>query len=263
PVADRRIRVALPSAGATIGGTRDFSWLESDGVAVVARAHTGEQWSVGYDGAGRRMRAVRSGGQELAWQRGLVARAQDNGVLTYNGKRYRGDLAFVAQDTGLVVINRLGIEDYLRGVVPVEMGTRPRSDTAALQAQAVASRSYAYVRGMDASGVFDVRASTVDQAYGGVEVENDLANSAIDATRGLVLTYQGRPVDAPYHSTCGGTTAEPAEIWRAAGAPYLKSVSDRIGSGDRYYCDIAPRFRWTRTLTAEQLNDALDQSLKA
>ncbi|HJQ19573.1 MAG TPA: SpoIID/LytB domain-containing protein, partial [Gemmatimonadaceae bacterium] len=134
---------------------------------------------------------------------------------------------------------------------------------AALQAQAVASRSYAYVRGMDGRGVYDVRSTIVDQVYGGVDVENDAASRAIDATRGLVLRYQGRVVDAPFHSTCGGTTAEPSEIWRTGGAPYLQRVSDRIGRSDRFYCDIAPRFRWTRSLTSGQINAALEHYLKS
>ena len=160
-------------------------------------------------------------------------------------------------------MNRVGIEDYLRGVVPLEMGQRPRGDSAALQAQAVASRSYAFVRGMDGGGFFDVRATTADQVYGGVDAENELANAAIDATRGLVLRFQGRVVDAPFHSTCGGSTAAPAEIWRgAAGGAYLQRVSDQVPGSERFYCDIAPRYRWTRTLAAAQLNAALDQYLK-
>ena len=155
-----------------------------------------------------------------------------------------------------------------RGVVPLEMGSRPKGDSAALQAQAVASRSYAYVRlrgSGDPQRIFDVRSSTADQVYGGADVENEIASDAVDVTRGLVLRYSGRTVDAPFHSTCGGTTAEPNEVWHTAGAAYLKRVSDRIGLGaasDRYYCDIAPRYRWTRTLTGSQLNAALEQYLK-
>jgi stage II sporulation protein D len=142
------------------------------------------------------------------------------------------------------------------------MGNRPRGDSAALQAQAVASRTYALMRVSSPTEVFDVRATTVDQAYGGANVENGLANAAVDATRGLVLRYQGRLADAPYHSTCGGSTAEPPEVWRTNGSPYLRRVSDRIGSTDRYYCDIAPRYRWSRTLSGEQLNASLEQYLK-
>ncbi len=264
PPLDRGIRVALPAAGARVSATGEFRWFDRDGASFITRGRKGESWYVEHDPAARRVRAVRPDGQATVWRQGLVARAGDDAFLIFNGRRYRGELVFAAQDTGLVVVNRLGIEDYLRGVVPLEMGTRSRGDAAALQAQAVASRSYAYVRGADARGVFDVHSSTLDQVYGGADVENDAADAAIDATRGLLLLYQGRVVDAPFHSTCGGSTAEPSEIWRGSGASpsYLRSVSDRVGSTDRYYCDIAPRFRWTRTLKVSQLDAALDRYLK-
>jgi stage II sporulation protein D len=260
----RSIRVALAVSNGAVSATSDFTWLSADGARVLGRGSRGESWFIQADSAGARVRAVSPAGVPLAWQSGLLARATDESFLTYAGKRYRGELVFVAQDTGFLVVNRLGIEDYLRGVVPLEMGSRPRSDTAALQAQAVASRSYAFVRGMDGGGYYDVRASTSDQVYGGVDAENALANAAVDATRGLVLRYQGRVVDAPFHSTCGGTTAAPSEIWRGPnGGAYLQSVSDRIPGSDRSYCDIAPRYRWTRALSATQLNAALEQYLKA
>jgi stage II sporulation protein D len=263
-VADRAIRVALPSVNRRAGGTTDFRWFAGDGIGFVARGRRGEQHVVEYDSTLRRVRVAGADGKPSPWHTGLVARVDGEGFLTYNGKRFRGELAFVPQDTGLVVVNRLGTEDYLRGVVPMEMGSRPRGDSSALQAQAVASRSYAYVREADGGGAFDVRGTTADQVYGGVDVENDAANAAVDATRGLVLRYNGRVVDAPFHSTCGGTTAEPSEIWRGQSSPaYLQRVSDRVGRSDRYYCDNAPRYRWSRSLTSSEMNAALDQYLKS
>jgi stage II sporulation protein D len=115
----------------------------------------------------------------------------------------------------------------------------------------------------DGGAVFDVRASIVDQAYGGVEVETEAANAAVDATRGLVVRYQGRVVDARFHSACGGSTAEVSEVWRMTGSPYLQRVSDRVPGTDRFYCDIAPRFRWSRTLSGQQLDADLDLYLRA
>jgi stage II sporulation protein D len=109
-----------------------------------------------------------------------------------------------------------------------------------------------------------VKGSIADQAYGGYDVENPLANSAIDRTRDLVLLYEGRPANAVYSSTCGGTTARASEVWRATpDQPYLVPVSDAIAGTDRHYCDIAPRFRWTRTLAAAELDKALAQYLAA
>jgi stage II sporulation protein D len=257
------VALTTAGAGATISATGPFTWQADADGPVLARANRGEEWRIERDNNAARVRALSPASYPGDWQRALLVRS-DQGFVTVNGKRYRGDLVVVPSDSSYVVVNRLDVEDYLRGVVPLEIGNRPRGDSAALQAQAVASRSYAYVRTAEVSGsgTYDVTATTTDQVYGGRDAENPLANAAIDATRGLVLRYQGRVVDAPFHSTCGGTTAEAPEVWRANGAPYLQRVSDRIGRSDRYYCDIAPRFRWTRTLSGAELNAALAQYLR-
>jgi stage II sporulation protein D len=158
------------------------------------------------------------------------------------------------------VINVLPMDDYLMGVVPLEMGVRSASDSAAVQAQAVTARSYAYIH-LTPNRPYDVTGGTLDQLYGGVAAENAIASQAVESTRGLVLRYAGRVVNAPYHSTCGGTTAASSEIWRSEDEPYLRQVSDRIPGSERFYCDIAPRFSWTRRLDARTLNAAMAQYL--
>ncbi|HMC54752.1 MAG TPA: hypothetical protein VKH19_06230, partial [Gemmatimonadaceae bacterium] len=134
PASDRIVRVALPSAGAQVSATGDFSWFAGDGVTLMARARRGERWSVEMDSARTRVRAKRPGGEPLGWQSGMIVRATGESFLTHGGKRYRGELGFVARDTGLLAVNRVDIEAYLRGVVPLEMGARPRGDSSALQA---------------------------------------------------------------------------------------------------------------------------------
>jgi len=80
----------------------------------------------------------------------------------------------------------------------------------------------------------------------------------------MVLKYNGRVVNAPYHSTCGGETAEPDEVWRSGNEPYLRRVSDRIpGASDRYYCDISPRFGWTRSFSSDELDAVIRAYLSA
>jgi stage II sporulation protein D len=146
--------------------------------------------------------------------------------------------------------------------VPLEIGTRAPGDAAAVEAQAVTARSYAYIHLSNApTRIYDVTSGVIDQVYGGVAAETSVGNAAVDATRTLVLTYAGRVVNAPYHSSCGGTTAAASEVWRSADEPYLRPVSDRIPGTDRYYCDIRPRFRWTRTLAPDSLNAALRRYL--
>jgi stage II sporulation protein D len=264
PTDQRAIRVAIMVTEPRISATGAFTWYDAQSGSALAVARGGDQWRVERDAAGARVRAISPAGSPTSWQRVLQVRAA-TGLLTVNAKRYRGSLAVVPVDTGLVVVNRLGIEDYLRGVVPIELGTRAEAERAALETQTVAARTYAYNR-MASSGEqpFDVKGSIADQAYGGYEVEYPLANGAIDRTRGLVLLYDGRPANAVYSSTCGGTTARASEVWRATpDQPYLVAVSDAIAGTDRHYCDIAPRFRWTRSLAAAEVDAALAQYLAA
>jgi stage II sporulation protein D (peptidoglycan lytic transglycosylase) len=147
--------------------------------------------------------------------------------------------------------------------VPRELGVRGPSDRAALEAQAVAARSYAVTRLGNPSRVYDVTATTSDQVYGGADAENALADAAVAATAGLVLMFEGRVVSAPYHSTCGGSTAAPDEIWQSRNEPYLQRVSDQIPGTDRFYCDVAPRFRWERSWRADSLTSIVERYVRA
>ena len=263
---ERLIRVALathatdPNVAAS-GGWRLFN---GDGDALIHGTRN-EPWYI--QTSGSRVRAVRRDGVATAWSApggALVARADAGELMAYNNKRYRGELLFLAAvDSGVLVVNRVPLDEYLKGVVPLEIGTRAMRDSSAVQAQAVTARSYAYLKiGEEPSRGYDLTASVFDQVYGGVDAESTVGNYAVESTRTLLLRFAGRVVNAPYHSTCGGQTAEAPEVWRSPGEAYLKRVSDRIpGTTDRYYCDIAPRFRWTRTMDAATLNAAIAKYL--
>jgi len=257
---DRTVRVGLSTSAsgtASLSSSGDWQLYAAGADRLVARVPAGEVWRIERSGA--RMRGVGPEGIASAWQSGgIVARSASSALVAVNGKRYRGELLFVQSDSGITIVNRVRMDDYLRGVVPLEIGTKDLRDSSAVQAQAVTARSYAYVHaGGSPSRPYDVSASVSDQIYGGADVETSVSNAAVSATRDLVLQYDGRVVNAPYHSTCGGSTAAADEIWRTNGEPYLQRVSDQIPGTDRYYCDIAPRFRWTRTLDGETLRAAL------
>jgi stage II sporulation protein D len=245
------VRVSSPSA---------FTFTNASG-SLAARASRNQPWRVEHNG--RRVRALRPDGVGTIWSDGpLVARAPSTALLEVDGKPYRGDVAFYGGDSGVVVVNVVRIDDYLRGVVPLEIGDRAPAESAAVQAQAVTARSYAYTHLESGSArEYDLTGGTLDQAYGGVAAETHGGSQAVESTRTLVLEYAGRVVNAPYHSTCGGSTAAASEVWRSADEPYLQRVSDRIPGTSRYYCDIAPRFTWTRTLDATTLDAALSRYL--
>ena len=173
--------------------------------------------------------------------------------MRFNDRRYRGELLLRATNGGIMVVNRLAMDDYIRGVVPLEIGTNDESDLAAVEAQAVAARSYAYTRLAGTSRPYDLVATVQDQVYGGANAESRTGNEAVEETTGLVLLYGGRVVNAPYHATCGGFTAAPEDSWNVESEPYLRRVSDQIPGTNRYYCDWAPKFRWTRSYTGAQV----------
>lgn len=187
------------------------------------------------------------------------------GVVGWNGRYYRGELAFVAVDTAILVVNVVALEDYLRGVVPLELGVRSPNEQAALEAQAVAARSYAVVRARGASNApYHLTAAVWDQVYGGIDAEHPIADAAVDATAGLVLTFRGTVVQAPYHGSCGGHTAAPNEAWSGVGeTSWLRPVRDVPEGSDRPWCAIAPRHQWERTLDRRELEGAVARYLQA
>ena len=264
PEGSRDVRVALATAaqGAVLSGTGAFRLYDARNSEIV-RARGPDAWTI--ERRGRRLRATRQG-TSTSWSDGIITLRtdRDNELGVYAGQRYRGVIRIIASDTGVVVVNVLPVEWYLRGVVPLEIGARTANEEAAVEAQAIAARSYTVVRlaGANSSAArdanYDLLSSVADQVYGGVDAERPFSNEAVARTVGLVIKYKGRVVNAPYHSTCGGETAEPDEVWRSGDEPFLRRVSDRIpGTADRYYCDISPRFSWTRTLSIEQLDAAV------
>ena len=120
---------------------------------------------------------------------------------------FPGMVLFKAEKGKVTAINAVDVEDYLRGVVPYEIGKLDSSRIEALKAQAVAARTYAYKHfGSRESLGFEVYADTKDQVYKGLESATPLTDNAVKATRGIVMTYGGDFIIAYYHSTCGGKT---------------------------------------------------------
>ncbi|MGB7054584.1 MAG: SpoIID/LytB domain-containing protein, partial [bacterium] len=138
------------------------------------------------------------------------------------------------------------IESYLKGVVPCEIGGVPEKQIEAAKAQAVAARTYARAHfGQYQELGFDLYATVQDQVYKGISCERDITNRAIENTRGEVLLYRNQPIEAKYHSTCGGRTADFSDAWSGNGPPYLRSVSCR-------YCMNSPHYEWKKEMTKKE-----------
>lgn len=139
--------------------------------------------------------------------------------------RFRGKFLCLAGNEGPEVINLVPLETYLLGVVPAEMGF---AQIEALKAQAVAARTYALANlGRHRQSGYDLCSKEHCQVYGGADAEEPLASEAVEATRGLVLTFVGRPAEVFFHSTCGGHTEAAEEVLTSTPLPYLGGVPCR------------------------------------
>ena len=139
---------------------------------------------------------------------------------------YRGTLEVrPAGRDAITVVNVVGLEDYLRGVVPNELSPQAFPRLEALKAQAVAARSYALAHlGESAPRGFDLCATASCQVYRGRSSEHPLADRAVAETKGIVALYRGRPIHAYYTATCGGHT-EDGEAVFDDDEPYLRGVA--------------------------------------
>jgi len=148
---------------------------------------------------------------------------EKNAPVRFNDRPYRGRIEVFTNSRGtLTVVNELGLEDYVRGVVANELSPGGYPALEALKAQAVAARTYALRnRGQFMSQGFDVLPTTRSQVYRGLTSENPLSTRAVDETRGLIATYNGEPINALYTSTCGGRTEDAESIFNQA-VPYLR-----------------------------------------
>ncbi|HEX6645537.1 MAG TPA: SpoIID/LytB domain-containing protein [Gemmatimonadales bacterium] len=253
-----RVGLAVGADGIAVGGSEELQVEGADGnfLGVVP---AGEQWRAVPGGAGVVIRAPRGG---RLTDRRLTVRPRRSGEHVRAGTReYRGTLLLVPDRSGLTAINLVGLEEYLVGVVSAEMGSRPPADREALRAQAVVSRTYALRnRNRWRAQGFDYHATVADQVYGGVTAENELAREAVDATRGVVVTFAGAPIDAFFFSTCGGRTELGTEVFRGAARSYLRPVPDVDPAGTAY-CSLSPRYRWTESWTGNELRRSLARGL--
>ena len=263
-VPHRDIRVALAAERGIARITTGGEWRLTDRAGrEIVRPIIRLGW--GIERRGSRVRAIQADGYTSPWVDSLLVLVGDDPAapVQVNGRSYRGSLLFEATDSATLVINVVPVEQYLRGVVPPEIGARPATDVAAVEAQAVVARSFAFERmNTNLRRRYDLTSLELDQVYGGIDAESAQGDAAISATRDLVLSYNGRAIGALYHAVCGGNTSSAGDVWKSGDVPYLQGVSDRVPGSDRAYCDLAPRFQWERSFTAAALRDAAARYLR-
>jgi SpoIID/LytB domain protein len=227
--------------------------LVADGVTNASVANV----AAVFDGAGKRYPITGgtvTAGSDLALPVGkdrkpvklagpVTIRAAKGAFLSYGGKEFRGDLRVDSVGGRVQLVNVVGLEAYLLGVVPGEM---PKEwPPAALEAQAVAARTYAVgniVRGRP----FDLYSDWRSQVYYGVDSEAPGPTRAVRETHGQILTYDGAPAQTLYFSSSGGRTISSLDAF-GLDLPYLVAVDDPWDA-------VSPNHAWTpQLLTGAQL----------
>lgn len=145
--------------------------------------------------------------------------------LSFKGRNYRGIFILKSTSRGIVLVNVLNLEDYLKAVVPSELSPNVFTELEAHKAQAVAARTYAIKNlGMNDELGFDLCDTPKSQFYMGMNVEHPLSTKAVEQTRGEVALYRGKLIDALYTSSCGGRTENVENIFMGPALPYLRST---------------------------------------
>ena len=178
---------------------------------------------------------------ELPENFNLIIKNNDDRGIWYKNRRYAGELRVLLNDQKLQIINYLKLEKYLKSVVGSEM---PKEfPLAALQAQAIAARTYA-LKLLGKNKFFDIHSTQASQVYLGLEAETAKINRAVRSTSSLALFYENKLIEAVFHSSSGGRTENSGQVWKYQ-LPYLRSVVD--------YDQKSTKYRWTKKISSSEL----------
>lgn len=215
---DLRVGLASGRASLTItpaGGKATVQTGSSKTITLAANTAAAIRWQDG---------AFLVGREKLRSEVLVIRPAAKAGELSLDGRRYRGALELRHKSGGLIAVNIVPVDGYLRSVVPEEMPVDWPAE--AIKAQSVAARSFALAsRGRHASEGYDLCTTTHCQLYTGTTAEKSASNAAIKATRGEVLTYGGKPIEALFHTDSGGMTENSEDVW-GSHVPYLRAAKD-------------------------------------
>ena len=172
------------------------------------------------------------------------------GLLTFNGRAYRGTLDLTRDDEGdMIVVNQVDTASYLASVVGSEEPTTWMPE--ALAAQAIAARTYLSSH-LARHDNYDLEGDTRDQEYDGLAGEAASTVRAVDRTAGMIATYNGRPIEALYSANAGGITENSENVYANA-LPYLRSVASPADEVAQASSWGHTSWEWTTEFTASQL----------
>lgn len=172
-------------------------------------------------------------------------------IVQVGQNKYRDYIAFLIKENEILLLNHIELDRYLYGVLPREIPAG--SPMEALKAQAIALRSYTMANiNKHINEGYNLCDKVHCQVYGAYDNENPATNQAIDETKGTYAYYDGKIIDATFHSTSGGYTEDSLNVWGNS-VPYLVAVKDEFSAN-------SPNSNWTVEITARELKDKLFSS---
>ena len=171
------------------------------------------------------------------------------GDLLVLGSHYSGNIEVWKGEGGLYLVNELPLEDYVKEVVMAEVGSNWEIE--AMKVQAILSRTYGiYQKKANGNSLFHITSSVLHQAYKGNGSDARVAY-AVEETAGEILTYNGKPIEPFYHSTCGGKTEDSREVFGKS-YPYLRPVESN--------CESSPYWVWERRIPLTEIEKVINIS---
>lgn len=227
-------------SSATLTSSDGFNFGAYNSSRVFSQSGSTTVTAITVSSSGSTITVKNSGGTTLCTATGnlaIVPKSATDGGTAYapasgTSGSYYGGFEFTAAGGTMTVINYVGIEDYVKGVVPNEMPASWNAE--ALKAQSLCARTYAAynINKHNSSYGYDVCTSTDCQVYNGVYTNSTYktkVNDAVAATAGQYILYNGSLIGAYYHAASGGATENSENVWISALA-YLKGVKDTYES---------------------------------
>jgi stage II sporulation protein D len=245
------LRIAIEDAGGEVRVSGRGLALGTDTEDATFLRIASDQATIRRRGSKLEVNGSPVAGDSVRFRAGASA-TSDAGVpgdepLKAGSAQVRGDVVVRAYRDGLQLINVIPLEDYLAAVLGSEMPVSFPPE--ALKAQAIAARTYALQKKLDAySNAFHLGSSVLHQVYGGVNREDPRTRAAVEATRGQVLTFELAPIEAYFHASCGGRT-ESGQDALQRDLPYLQPVDCPCGK--------LPASRWKASISDSEVKSAL------
>ncbi|NMC74533.1 MAG: SpoIID/LytB domain-containing protein [Geobacteraceae bacterium] len=223
---------------------RGMEQIRVGGYGVVATDGRGARIAVSFPAVVKREKS----GISIGGAPARSIRLHSPGVLQINGKGYRGTIEVAPTTRGLLVIDEILLEEYLIGLINCEISSQWPLE--AVKAQAVVARTFAlYQKEARKNSLYHLESTVSDQVYEGCDIEDGRAVRAVEETRGEVLTYGGKIIQAFFHSSCGGHTEDAENVWSIR-YPYLRGVACT-------YCASSPSIIWEQTISKRKLETML------